>query len=133
MDQKEGLTIAAAAWSASIADMLQAAGDCFDEVRAQVERGTSQLFTVERGGAVIAAFVLRIDHIQGGDDGVIVAAAGRGGDVNLTAAMLPFIEQMFIGCKRVRIHTARPGLAKILAARFGYRVDELVLSKEIKR
>ena len=127
------MRIDAAAWDDSIGALLALAVEDVADIRAQVEAGAGKLFRLTRDGEMVAAFVLRIDRLHGGDDGVIVAAgpAGAGGDVNLTASVLPAIERMFSGCRRVRIHTARPGLGKILGARHGYALQELVLAKVI--
>jgi hypothetical protein len=40
---------------------------------------------------------------------------------------------MFSDCVAVRIHTARTGLAKRLVKEFGYRLQELVFIKELKK
>lgn len=122
------LTIARADWGQPAADLL---ADCFtvpdalDKVARQVEEGAASLFTVDDGGAIVAAFVLRVE----GDEGVIVAANSTEG-IDMFVALLPHVEERFQGCSAVRFHTARPGLAKIMQAH-GYAGQEVVLRKEI--
>lgn len=127
------LTLSPAAWCADaerlIATALQHATPA--EIRSQVESGAAVLYRVMQGGRMGAVFVLRVDHDADGSEGVIVAAAGGVRGVDLTAAVLPHIERMFIGCRAVRIHTARPGLARKLAAA-GYRPAEIVLTKGLQ-
>ena len=110
--------------------MLAPACPALDEVRRQVEQGGALLFQARRAGTCICAFVLRIDELAAGPQGVIVAAAGDGGDVNLTDTLLPAMEGMFSGCTSVRIHTRRRGLAKKLMER-GYAFEEIVLTREL--
>jgi len=97
------------------------------EIRAQVENG-ARLFYVTQGAETVAAFVLRVDHTAEGSEGVIVAAAGKlkGGD--LMATCMPAIESLFIGCKSIRYHTARPAVARKMAM-LGYRPAEIVCTK----
>jgi len=98
------------------------------EIRRQVETGAAALWHVLEGEAVRAVFVLRVDHDADGSEGVIVAAAGACRGVDLTAALLPHVERLFLGCRAVRIHTARPGMARKLA-RMGYVPREVVFGK----
>lgn len=120
------LTIAAADWGQVATDLLR---ECFTRpealelVRGQVEAGRAALFTVDEGGEIVAAFVLRVD----GDEGVIVAANSTDGLATFIA-LLPHVEQRFTGCKSVRFHTARPGLGKLMRS-FGYGGQEIVLRK----
>lgn len=95
----------------------------------QVEQG-AQLFALTDGDETIGAFVLRIDHFATINEGVLVAAGGMANGIDLTQAILPVIEKMFIGCQSIRIHTGRVGLAKKLCLQ-GYKMAELILSKEI--
>lgn len=127
------LTIRPAPWSADaerlIATALQHATPA--EIRRQVEAGIAELYQVMRGDRIGAVFVLRVDHDADGSEGVIVAAAGGVRGVDLTGAVLPHIERMFINCRAVRIHTARPGLARKLG-QAGYRAAEIVLKKGLQ-
>jgi hypothetical protein len=121
------LIIAAAEWGEVIAAQL---APCFTVpgalalVADQVQAGIAQVFTVDDGGGIVGAFVLRVE----GSEGVIVAAAGHLEGVELLPLLLPQIEARFVGCSAVRVHTARPGLAKVMAG-FGYQGQEIVLRK----
>ena len=101
------------------------------EIRNQVQSGVASLFGVQVGGELAAVFVLRVDRDSLGSEGVIVAAAGRVPGVDLTAVVLPHVEAMFRDCRAVRIHTARPGMARKLV-RAGYRPSEIVFAKDLK-
>lgn len=102
-----------------------------NELREQVENGAS-LFYVKQAGAVVAAFVLRVDHTAEGSEGVIVAAAGhlKGGD--LMASCMPAIESLFTGCRSIRFHTAKPAVARKMAM-LGYRAAEIVCTKILEQ
>jgi hypothetical protein len=118
------LTIAQASWGEVAAELLR---DCFtvpgalEKVAAQVEAGVASLFMVDQGDEIVAAFVLRVD----GDEGVIVAF---GGPVALSLELLPHMEARFSGVRVIRAHTARPGVAHLLARR-EYGAAEIVLRK----
>jgi hypothetical protein len=101
------------------------------ELKSQYKRG-AKLFKVSReNGQTVGFYLLRIDKNADGCEGVLVAAAGKDLEFDLTAAVLPVIEGQFIGCAVLRIHTARPGLAKKLAA-VGYEPQEIVLRKVLR-
>ena len=129
MAQEIPLTISPADWSALFAELL---APCFtvagalDAVARQVEEGRASLFAADAGGEVVGAFVLRVD----GGEGVIAAAAGRLDGVDLVPALLPHIEARFVGCRAIRLHTPRPGLARLMAAQ-GYSGQEVVMRKEL--
>lgn len=99
------------------------------ELRDQVEQGGAQLFTVEAGGEICGAFVLRVEQRQEGPEGVILSAAGHVPGVDLIGVLLEQIESKFTDCRTIRFHTANPALARRMAA-FGYGVTELVCTKE---
>lgn len=127
---KKVLTIEPREWSPAVAALLARAfthGDP-EVIGADVRDGRAGLFAVCQGDTLGAVFVLRID----GDEGVIVAAAGGVPGVDLTADVLPHVERMFSGVRRIRIHTSRPGMAKKLT-RQGYGAAEIVLFKELGR
>ena len=117
-------------WSEEIAAYIQSAITVPVEViRAQLEKGAA-LFAVFFSGALSGAYVLRLDETVAGIEGVIVAAGGDFVGVDWIAAVLPIMEQQLIeaGASRLRIHTARPGMARRLCS-FGYGAQEIVLSK----
>lgn len=101
------------------------------DIRYQVESQGAELWHAKHKGQVIAAYVLRVDSTPEGNEGVIVAAGGALAGFDLTANLLPHVERMFKGCGSVRIHTARPGMAKKLA-RQGYALRELVFTKAVR-
>lgn len=126
---EKSLTIAPALWGQVLAGLL---APCFtvpgalDAVAGQVESGRAHAFSLDYCGEIVGAFVLRVE----GREGVIVAAAGLLEGVDLTPIMLPHIESRFVGCDAVRFHTARPGMARLVAAH-GYVGQEVVLRKEL--
>jgi len=126
------LTIEPAEWNDQAAALLidAAPAGSLADIRAQVEDGPAVLFHVCHQGDTVGAFVLRVDHTATGNEGVIVAGAGRLAGVDLLATCIPQIETLFRGCDRIRYHTGRPALARRLAA-MGYQAREIVSIKEI--
>lgn len=126
---KQELTIAKTPWTPQAQKMLAAAvPNCsvFD-LKEQVDNGAS-LFSLANNSEIIGYYVLRIDHLIEHSEGVIIAAVGNVAELDLTLAALPLIEKQFIGCKYIRIHTARAGLVKKLSAA-GYQPLEFVMIK----
>ena len=134
MDQeKKVLTIDLDVWGDDVEEILLPACPVMAEVRAQVSSGRAILYSIRTDGERIANFVLRVDCMASGKhQGVIVAAAGRGGELNLTDELLPFIEKMFVDCDSIRVHTRRPGLVRQLVGKYGYGLEEIVLMKNLK-
>lgn len=126
------LTFNPSTWGEDSARWLsQATGaDTLNDIAGQVQSGGAFLFHIQHGGAVVGAFVVRVDDTATGPQGVIVAAAARLQGVDMLATCLPAIEGMFKGCKSIRYHTNRPALARRMAAQ-GYRAAEIVSIKEI--
>lgn len=128
---QEEIVISAAEWSADteawLVFSLQDA--TLTDLHYQVQNG-AKLFHVFSGGRHVGAFILRIDSSDELIEGVVVAAAARLPGHDLTLGLLPHIEKMFQGVDRVRIHTARPGMAKKLE-KIGYEAKELVLAKVV--
>lgn len=138
MEAPATLTIHPAEWCADSERLLGLAmvHATTGDLKFQVESGKALLFQVirEQAGtmpALVGYYVLRVDETADGCEGVLVAAAGDGAGVDLTEAILPVIEKQFIGCRIIRIHTARPGLAKKLHAA-GYNMGEMVLRKRLQ-
>ena len=100
-----------------------------EDIKEQVLNGAQLFKVVNQYVETVAAFVLRVDHMTHESQGVVVAAGGRA-EVDLTVHVLPAIERMFKGCKRLRIHTERVGLVKKLAKQ-GYDGAEFVLIKDL--
>lgn len=128
----EEVTICRVDWSDKAALILAPSVPyaSIEDLRAQVEAG-AVLFEVKRGADLVGFYILRVDQAPSGAEGVLVAAAARD-EMDLTAFLLPHIETQFIGCRSVRIHTARPGLAKKLATRGGYGAAEIIMRKVLK-
>jgi len=126
------IAIRPAVWEPDIEALVRiAAPDAVDDIRMQVDSGAASVFDVAIDGQRAAAFVLRVDHLAAGPQGVIVAAAGDGGGIDLVGVLLPHVEAMFGPVvDSIRVHTARTGMARRLAGQ-GYRLTELVLEKEL--
>jgi hypothetical protein len=124
------LTLKTASWDLAAQNALAAAvPNCSVlDLKAQIDDDGAQLFTVSNDQKIVAYYVLRIDQLIEHSEGVIIAAAGMCEGVDLTAEVLPVIEKQFIGCKYIRIHTARPGLVKKLT-NSGYNPLEFVMIK----
>lgn len=112
-------------------EMLRRAVDAqgMAAIEDQWRRGVGALYVAECSGIVVLAVALRIDAHPAGDEGVILAAAGELPGFDLVGALLPSIERLFTGCKRVRFHTGVPAVARKMA-QHGYRLRELVCEKE---
>jgi len=101
------------------------------DIEYQVRNG-AQLFELhDDDGEVVAAFVLRVDRRECRNVGVVVAAGGSLPGIDLTAAIMPHIERMFVGCEAIAVHTERPGLVRKLN-RQGYRTVEVILEKKVQ-
>lgn len=124
------LTITAQDWTQHAADLLAAAvPNCsILDIKQQIDDEHAQLFRVDKGFQFIGYYVLRIDYLTEHNEGVIIAAVGKDSSIDLTLEIIPAIEKQFIGCKFLRIHTARPGLVKKLNA-IGFNPLEFVMIK----
>jgi hypothetical protein len=100
------------------------------DLERQVREEGAQLFEVIAEGGRVGFYLLRIDRSAVGCEGVLVAGAGALQGVDLIATLIPIIEKQFRGCAAMRVHTARPGLARKLA-RQGYGAGEIVLRKNL--
>lgn len=133
MENHQALTLEPGGWRPDadhwIAQALQYAST--DQIRHQVEHGGASVFYLMASAVCVGAFVLRVDGTADGSEGVIVAAAGGLLGHDLIATCLPQIEKLFLNCRRIRYHTARPALARRLVSH-GYAPAEIVCMKEIK-
>lgn len=129
MDREKVLKVRPVPWSAE-AEAVLACAVPHAEISDIKAQGGAVLFEVEAGGERVGFYVLRVDTMPSGSEGVLVAACGSLGGSDLTESLLPHIEGQFRGCGSIRIHTARPGLARKLA-RKGYSAGELVLRKTL--
>lgn len=127
------LTISPAEWGADADRWIGQAAPfgSLPEIAAQVQDGPAKLFVATCNGAIVGAFVLRVDHTVTGSEGVIVAAAGHVDGLDLVDTCLPAVESLFRGCRRIRYHTGRPALARKLT-RSGYQAREIVCTKEVQ-
>jgi hypothetical protein len=127
------MIVRAASWcpltEAYIAQAVISGG--LDDIKRQTANG-AQLFAVEaENGAVVAAFVLRVDRYACRTVGVVVAAGGALPGIDLTASIMPHIERhMFVGVDAIAVHTERRGLVRKLEGQ-GYKVSEIILEKEV--
>lgn len=102
-----------------------------DDIKRQTENGAQLFELVNANGAVVGAFVLRVDTWACRRVGVLVAAGGAVPGVDLTQLLMPHIEQhMFKNVDVIAVHTARRGLVKKLEAQ-GFGVVEIILEKEV--
>lgn len=126
------ITAVSVRWNREAEKMLTAAVQWCDiaDIKRQVLHEGALLFRASHGGALLGYYVLRADKLERGFDGVIVAAAGRHPDFDLTASIVPLIEQQFKDCRAIRIHTARAGLIKKLSG-MGYQPQEFVMRKSL--
>lgn len=122
-------------WSDEAAAMLSPIFDdpsgC-DDLRTALATGRGSLHRVTEGEKLVGFFSVRIDSYAGGDELVIVAAAGKLKGMPLLNVFLPLLEANAkdAGCNSMRIHTSRKGLFKRLSQR-GYGFSEWVLRKKL--
>lgn len=132
-NQPKKLEIRPQEWCAACSQMLVKAMKSdplcgVEALRLMCEAGTAHLFGVFSGCYMVGCYVLRIDSKPGGNEAVIVAAAGKLKGHSLIHSVLPHVESQFSGCVAIRVHTARPGLVRELK-KFNYKVREIVLAK----
>lgn len=127
-DDKKILTITEGTWCKVTADLIGQALQhaTTEQIKEQLSHG-AKLFHITHQDTIVGAFVLRVDN---GDEGVIVAGTAKVQGVDMLAAVMPQIEKLFVGCKTVRYHTARPALAKRLL-KMGYAPREIVCMKTL--
>lgn len=88
------------------------------------------LFEVTCDGEPVLHYVLSVNHHPHGTEGVILAAAGHKPGQDLTATVLPMIENQFLKCRAVMLQTRRRGLMKKLVKQ-GYRIDGYIMRKTL--
>lgn len=132
IDATREMTIEPAGWSAEAESWLSQAltTGTIESLRRQHEAG-AVLFYIRCEGATVGAFLLRVDDTPRGPQGVIVAAAASMRGVDMVATCMPAIESRFVGVTSVRYHTAKPALARKLAA-LGYAAREIVCVKDLQ-
>lgn len=122
------LTVQPVEWSPRAAEVLAEVGNPEDYAR-QVKAGAVLFRVSDAAGGEVGYYLLRVDELVAGAEGVLVAAVGSA-DEDLTAGLLPVIEKQFVGCRSIRIHTRRPGLARKLS-RAGWDGAEIVMRKAL--
>jgi hypothetical protein len=73
----------------------------------------------------------RVRRSNGKYDGYVMAAQGKCKGIDLTATVLPYIEQQLADCDTLEIQTKRRGLGQKLAAQ-GYQLGGVILRKNLK-
>lgn len=110
--------------------LKQAAHNCSVlDLKMQYDYG-AQLFKLSANGELVGYYLLRIDHLSEWSEAVFVAGAGNHPTLDVTTAAVLVVEKQIHGCRFLRIHTARAGLAKKIA-KVGYKPLEMVLMKEL--
>lgn len=104
--------------SAAAAALAEVLGDDLPAIARECLDGTSELFHLRGYGWLVTRTEVR----PGGDELVIVAAAGKG-----TAEVLPVLQQIARknNCATMRAHSRRPGMARLLK-RYGFTERERV-------
>lgn len=132
--QSVNLALTSCDWTDEIADHLVKAIShaTREDLHMQIERG-AVCYAIRQDGALIGAYMLRIDQTASGAQGVIIAASGHLDGLDLLDTVYPAIEGQLeaAGCTSVRVHTARPGIGRMMMRR-GFGAFEIVLTKVIK-
>jgi hypothetical protein len=131
-DVPQALTIEPGEWNEDAKRLIPRAhrAESVDDVRQQVETGRARIFYVKAGGQVVGAFVLRVDQLCNGAEGVIVSGVADMPGVDLVEACMPAIEALFINVQTIRYHTMRAALARKLG-RMGYAPAEIICRKQV--
>lgn len=131
------LTIAAAAWSRELGELLEAAmrrDPCctLATLERLVRSDRATLLRIsDEAGELFGAIVLELERHDRGADGVIVAAAfARRTGWRYYAPILAELERRFHGVARIRVRTPSRGLVKMLMRR-GYGVRLVELDKQL--
>lgn len=122
-------------WNESHARFLAPAISCdpgatVETLKRLVKKRQAQLFEVLAGSYVVACYVLQIEQRDNGAEGVIVAAGGKLQGVSLLRTVLPHIERQFIGCRWLRVETARKGILRELG-KYGFQPKQVLMLKEL--
>ena len=111
---------------------LAAVHASLDDLKNQFDSG-APVFWVQVNDLTVGAYMLRFDQLTSGQiEGVVVAGQGMHADIQLFDLVMPTIEQQCRerGCKTLRVHTSRPGVAKKLQ-RHGFELAEVVTTKKL--
>lgn len=129
------LTISPSPWcdeaAAFLASTIRGA-PCFtveDYRRELAAHPTTRLFRVSgEAGELVGFVLLRLEQYAGGNEGVIVAAAGRLRGAALYGQILPALERLFSGVKTYRVEACRSGAVRELM-KAGYAPTHFVMRK----
>lgn len=128
------LTIAPAAWCDQAAAMLAGSirgAPCYtiEDMRAEIALGGAKLYSVTSDSGELVGFaVLRVEHYQGGAEGVIVAGAGKIAGGNLYSHIVPALERLFTGVKTIRVESCRRAATEVLLE-LGYLPTHAIFRK----
>ena len=105
-------------WTADLSMRLSLAAvhASIDDLKIQFDSG-APTFWVQVNDLTVGAYMLRFDQLTSGQiEGVVVAGQGMHAEYQLFDLVMPTIEQQCRerGCKTLRVHTSRPGVAKKL-------------------
>lgn len=99
-------------------------GDAAADIAAEVQSGRAEAWRLNSG---MAYMVTRIEGTAKGLELVVIALEGR----NIRQLAPEIISQArAVGCRSIRFHTQRPGMAKIMKA-FGFNEAERVYRAEL--
>lgn len=134
--QKEGLTVHAISIDqakAALAGMdLEKVNTGSPNITLDDVLQDCECYEVRRDGQPVMHYALtRITRANGKTDGYILAAQGRCKGVDLTHAMLPYMEKQLSDCDWIELHTRRRPLA-MKAGMHGYKVCGVKLGKMLK-
>ena len=98
------------------------------DIRRQVIDDRAALFKITRNDETLGFYVLRVDKLEAGYEGVIFALACKNSEFDMVETLEPIMRSQFINCQSIRLHTARGGLVKKLT-KLGYMPQEFVMKK----
>jgi len=130
------LTISPATWCDQAAAMLATTirgAPCYTvgDMRAEIAAGGAKLYSVTADtGELVGYVVMKIEHYEGGAEGVIVAGAGRLMGARLFREVLPALERMFTGVRSIRVDACRGGSLRELM-RQGYKPTHAIVRKTV--
>lgn len=84
----------------------------------------------DTGGGLVGYYALQVNRHSGGNEVVVVAAAGAALGADLVASLIPYIEKQAKGAQALTVHTKRRGLLAKLAA-LGFQCDGFILRKAL--
>lgn len=100
------------------------------DIKKQVIKDLASLFQISIKSEIVGYYVLRVDELVEGNEGVILAMACVNKGFDMTAILDPVVSQQFKNCIAMRVHTARAGLVKKLD-KLGWMAQEFVMKKAL--